>query len=115
MTINFAGTLRKRLMRFTKWGKRRGRHGDGNMSLDDDAMTISTEDHQHTVKVCVVFFWMILNSYCREMCTCHMLIWPYYICRVCIDCRRPFTKATGVCVCVCVCVRFVLNAHQFGY
>ena len=38
-------------MRFTKWGKRKGRHGDGQMPLDDDTMSIPTDDHQHTVKV----------------------------------------------------------------
>ena len=38
-------------MKFTKWGKRKGRHGDGHLSLDDDTMAIPSEDHQHTVKV----------------------------------------------------------------
>ena len=38
-------------MKFTKWGKRKGRHGDGHLSLEDDTMTIPSEDHQHAVKV----------------------------------------------------------------
>jgi hypothetical protein len=43
---------RRRFKRFTKWGKRKGRHGDGQMGLDDDAMSIPpADDHQHTVKV----------------------------------------------------------------
>ena len=43
---------RRRFKRFTKWGKRKGRHGDGQLALDDDAMSIPPgDDHQHTVKV----------------------------------------------------------------
>lgn len=43
---------RRRFKRFTKWGKRKGRHGDGQLALDDDSMSIPpADDHQHTVKV----------------------------------------------------------------
>ena len=38
-------------MRFTKWGKRKGRQSDGNLSIDEDTMMIPSEDQQHTVKV----------------------------------------------------------------
>ena len=43
---------RRRFKRFTKWGKRKGRHGDGQIALDDDAISIPAGgDQQHTVKV----------------------------------------------------------------